>query len=169
MSENVSLSTTNDAPLTMTANGVEYIQVKEMDERLQAIMRRLADTVERYERDARETARQMGEMAVMVDQLAKDVRMTVTLTRSQVDGVNDAIRTRARVLLGKYGVTSAAAVIRLANVIRKDVLKRWAAKRLDDVPRCEYQVAVRQASGWIDAKKLMEIVEGAMTDNEVHP
>ncbi|MBQ7655775.1 MAG: ORF6C domain-containing protein [Clostridia bacterium] len=90
-------------------------------------------------------------------QLQRQVRLLEKVTPAQASALNKAIRERAVELCAIYMMRDDGCDKAVASAIRKAVKLRFGANAAKDLPRCEYEVAMAQVTGWDDYKTMKEI------------
>lgn len=99
-----------------------------------------------------------------MEALEKQVRLQTPVTRTQVKYLNDAVRKKARDTIASKDVIVAEdkkAVTKLSGMIRKSVLARYGIGNLQELPRCEYNVAMSQIETWNNAMATYDVVKEA--------
>lgn len=96
-----------------------------------------------------------------MEALEKQVRLQTPVTDRQARYLADAARTRAKELLGEECMKATRAVTKLAGIIKKAVLIRYGYESLREIPRCEYDVAMKQIESWNKPMTVYEIMEEA--------
>jgi len=108
--------------------------------------------------------------SVQNDRLAameKQIRLQTPVTSKQVSYLNEAIRSRARVLLDKKSIDDKKAITKLSGMIRKSVLSRYGIGNMREIPKHEYSVAMSQIELWNDVLALRDVVKEARLRAEV--
>jgi hypothetical protein len=104
-----------------------------------------------------------------MEALEKQVRLQTPVTRTQVKYLNDAAREKARDLIAKKDRDAAEdrkAVTKLSGMIRKSVLARYGIGNLQELPKCEYNVAMSQIETWNSAMIVYDMVKEARERKE---
>ena len=96
-----------------------------------------------------------------IESLEKQNRLAILVTPQQVRLFNEAIKKRAREILFKRDAAEDVKAVRsLSNMIRKDVLTRYGASALHDIPKHEYGVVQTQVQTWNDALCIRDVMRG---------
>ena len=101
-----------------------------------------------------------------MEALEKQVRLQTPVTDRQARYLADAARNRAKELLGKEYLQATKAITRLTGIIKKAVILRGGLESLRDVPRCEYEVFLKQIETWNKPMEVFEIMEKARDELE---
>ena len=94
-----------------------------------------------------------------IEALEKQVRMNTPVTGVQAKYLNNAVRDKASEMLDKFGRNDKTARDALARRIRKDILVRGGIASMRELPKCEYEVALKQIETWNNALILRDIVK----------
>ena len=122
------------------------------EEALQAAASELVEAARKEEQAA---------AAKAAEALEKQVRLNTPVTDRQARYLADAARARAKELLGEDCVKVTRCVTKLAGTIKKAVLVRSGYASLREIPRCEYEVAMKQIESWNKPMAVYEIMEEA--------
>lgn len=93
-----------------------------------------------------------------IEALEKQVRMNTPVTSVQARYLNNAIKEKASLVLEKYGREDKTARDALARKIRKDILIRSGIASMRELPKCEYDVALKQIETWNNAITIRDII-----------
>ena len=96
-----------------------------------------------------------------LEALEKQARLRMPVTGKQAGYLNAEARDRARALMEKRGICDEKAVRKLAECIRRDVLKRYGVSGMRDIPGYEYRVAMDMIGMWNDSVKASKIAREA--------
>lgn len=101
-----------------------------------------------------------------LEALERQIRLNTPVTAKQVRYMNDAIRSRARELMDKRGISNDKAIRKLGNCIRRSVLARYGTASLNEIPKHEYSVTMNHIETWIDMLCVRDMVKEARDDEE---
>lgn len=93
-----------------------------------------------------------------MEQLRRQVRLLEKVTPQQAGAINRAIRQRASDLCALYRIPEDAGAKPASAAIRKAVRLQFGGT-VKEIPRCDYEVALRQVQGWDDYKAMKGIRE----------
>lgn len=96
-----------------------------------------------------------------MEQLRRQVRLLEKVTPQQAGAINRAIRERATELCAIYMIRDEEACKPVRAAIRKE-LKAQFGGTVKEIPRCDYEVALRQVQGWDDYRAMKGIREKVM-------
>lgn len=137
-----------------------------------------AKSVEAIERtEWRRTLAQVGEiMRGMAEMLAstneritaleQEIRTLTKVTPAQVKAINAAIRERAAVICCDYSAVGCEQLA--ANAIRKALRLTLGISAVREIPRCDYNVAMRQVEMWDDYKQMKSLKAGTSRKADAH-
>lgn len=92
-----------------------------------------------------------------LEALERQMRLSTPVTKVQGKYINDAIRERARLLLENGDKQQ---VNKLAAVIRKYLLTRYGVGCISEIPKCEYEVAMKAVEMWNDRGIVRKVRSG---------
>lgn len=93
-----------------------------------------------------------------IEELERQVRMNTPVTGVQARYLNNAVRDKAEELSAKFGRDDKPFRDTLARKIRKDVLIRCGIASMRELPRCEYDVALKQIETWNNAVTIRNVL-----------
>lgn len=157
----VSLTETQ-RPAALTPDTVGRAIREIMEPIIQAMGQMIANNTAALEQLAQAQAIQNDRL----EALEKQVRLQTPITGTQARYLNDSIRSRARELLNRRGVTDAGSVKKLGAIIRRALLARYGAASMREIPRHEYQVAQSLVAGWSDVLAVRAVANGAKKETE---
>ena len=96
-----------------------------------------------------------------IEALEKQVRMNTPVSSVQARHLNSSIRDKAKEVLDRYGRNDKKSIDAVSRSIRKDILIRAGIANVRELPRCEYDVAIRQVQMWNNAVVIREIMRKA--------
>ena len=103
-----------------------------------------------------------------LEALERQVRLNTPVSAREAQYINDRIRTRARELLDRCGLSDdRKAVTKLANAIRRSLLARYGAAGVREIPKHEYTVAMHLIDIWNDALTVRDVMKEARRRAEV--
>ena len=105
-------------------------------------------------------------MAKQIEALEKQVRMNTPVTSVQTRYLNNAIRDKAAETIERFGRSDKAARDALARRIRRDILIRSGISSMRELPKCEYEVALKQISTWNNAIVIRDIVRNIQKEEQ---
>ena len=87
--------------------------------------------------------------------LEREVRMLTKVTPAQATAINAAIRERAAALCASYRATGCEK--QAAAAIRKAIRQTMGAQAVRELPRCQYEIVMKQVAMWDDYKTMKHI------------
>ena len=131
---------------------------------MQSMGKMLQQNAEALERLAAAQAVQNNRL----EALEKQIRLQTPVTAKQAQYLNAEIRKRSRELLDKREMAeNKSAVTKLGNAIRRDVLARYGAGGIREIPRHEYPVAMNQIGMWSNMLVIRDILREIREQEEV--
>lgn len=98
--------------------------------------------------------------------LEREVRMLTKVTPAQATAINTAIRERAAALCLSYRAIGCEK--QAAAAIRKAIRQTMGAQAVRELPRCQYEIVMKQVAMWDDYKTMKRIKNkggGGMSGN----
>lgn len=92
-----------------------------------------------------------------MEQLRRQVRLLEKVTPAQAAAINRAIRERAVEICSIYLVRDDRGPKLAAAAIRKAMRLQFGIRTANEIPRCDYQVAMDMVQSWDEYKIMMEI------------
>lgn len=121
------------------------------------VFKTLADMVSQNAQALERFAALQAQQNARMEQLERQMRLNTPATPQQVRYLNAAIRERAKTLMRDKGVEDAGAVKKLSRAIRKCLLTQYGISAMNELPKCEYGVAMTQIDNWLDVRMVREI------------
>lgn len=103
-------------------------------------------------------AAQMEAQNRRMEALEKEVRWMTPVSAKQCQLLNAEIRKRAGELAAAIGTEDREKKNQIARAIRKSVCVRWGVGKISEVPKGEYQVAMRLVDDWKEWTTLKKIL-----------
>lgn len=100
-----------------------------------------------------------------IEALERQVRMNTPVTSVQAKYLNNAVREKAIESLARFDRTDKNARDALARRIRRDILVRGGISCMREVPKCEYDVVLKQIETWSNAVAIREIIRNIPKEN----
>lgn len=111
------------------------------------VMEAMAKLLESNNEALRQLAAAQQVQSDRLEALEKQVRLNAPVTRKQAQYLNAAIKARAQDAL-KEAADDAKAVRKLTGTIRKELLAHYGIAGMDEIPKCEYKVAMEYIKTW---------------------
>lgn len=129
---------------------------------MEPTMRAMSDMVQHVAEALERLAVQQKIQSERMEALEKQIRLNTPVTPTQARMLNGAIRSRASELLAKREDTESAfypqqdrkCINRISGIIRKALLTHYGIACVNEIPRCEYHIALDFINGW---NGLMEV------------
>ena len=103
-----------------------------------------------------------------LEALELQMRLKTPMTSKQASYINDAIKSKARDILEKYGLSDdKKAVTKLSNIIRKSVLLRYGVGGVREIPQHEYIVVLSQIAIFQNVIQIKDVVKEARKREEI--
>lgn len=132
-----------------------------IEQMIAPLMETMAKMIAHNTEALNQVARTQQVQADRMEALEKQIRLNTPVTPQQAKYLGEEIKNRARELLAKYDVEDAKAVRKLGSAIRKAVLTRYGIGSLDELPKCEYTVAMSQIQMWNEMLRVRDCVREA--------
>ena len=142
----------------VVASVVEQI-MRPMLESMGSLMKRMSEAVEHI-------ATSQDVMRNRLEALERESRLNTPCTPTQAKYLASAARDKAREILSRKEIDDKKAIKDLSALIRKSVLQRYGKPNLQELPRCEYSVAMSQIESWNKAGEVAKIVSEARARQE---
>lgn len=119
----------------------------------------------------RESVGQLGQYIMQLGQIVgamqrriselEDQQAQVTVSHEDVKGINGMIRMRTEQICERYELRSPESARAVRAAIKRDVLARWHAKDLHDLPRSALGGIGTMIGSWSSMRKVLELREKA--------
>lgn len=93
--------------------------------------------------------------------LEREVRMLTKVTPAQATAINTAIRERATALCASYRIMGCEKQV--VTCIRKTIRQTIGMQAVRELPRCQYDIVIKQVAMWDDYKIMKHIKSKMMT------
>lgn len=144
---------------TEVAAGVMEQLMRPMLENMAKLIQQMGEAVEHI-------ATSQDVMRNRLEALERDSRLNTPCTPTQAKYLASAARDKAREILSRKEIDDKKAIKDLSALIRKSVLQRYGKPNLQELPRCEYSVAMSQIESWNKAGEVAKIVSEARARQE---
>lgn len=123
------------------------------------ILKLAADMMTECRNQIAECAQMQRIMAEHIEALEREMKRSQPITSLQNREIVKAVKARSIALLEKKGVSDAKAVTAVSKMIKKALFIRYGIDRTNDLPKCEFEVAVRFIELWDDSVEVRRIVK----------
>lgn len=138
-----------------------------MQEIMRPVMANFGELLARNTTAIEQISAQLTAQTDRLEAVEKQIRLNTPITAKQASWLNEAIRKRAREHLDKHALADdRKAVTKLGNAIRRDVLARYGAANLREIPKHEYPVAMSQIERWNNMLTIRDVMKEARGRNE---
>ncbi len=146
--------------------GLSIVDSQALGAIVQQMMNPIMETMAGLLRQNMEALRELSQTQKMqsdrLEALERQLRLNTPVSTAQEGYLKTAIRQRSEELLEKKGFgEDRKAAASCGRAIRKAVLGRYGAGALREIPKHEYEVAMRQIETWNDQGAVLKIVREA--------
>lgn len=137
-----------------------------VEQLMRPVMENMAGLIRQMSEAVEHIAMVQDVMRNRLEALERESRLNTPCTPTQARYLANAARGKAAEILGRKEINDRKAVTKLAGMIRKSVLERYGKPNLQEIPRCEYGVAMSQIESWNKATDVAKIVLEAQARQE---
>lgn len=150
-----------EAPEALSPATMQTLSVL-MQEIMRPVLANFGELLTRNTTAIEQISAQLTAQTDRLEAVEKQIRLNTPITAKQATWLNEAIRKRAREHLDRHELADdRKAVTKLGNAVRRDVLARYGAASLREIPRHEYPVALSQIERWNNMLTIRDVIKEA--------